>query len=149
MDYFEITSQGERIIKPLLEVDMKGEANEQEKRFLKTVSSSLSFDWDKEQGEVNTNQGYTEEEAQYLEEIAALAEKIMQIRTWAGGIEEEYEDLESEEVLGKKEQLTEREEEYLEVKNQLRSEEMNTLIDYFELVVDFLHAQKNKIKRGE
>lgn len=145
MDLFEITARGERIIKPDLELEMEEIAGSSLKA-VKIISTALGLDWNKKEKKLREKAPYTDEEAQYLEELVALAEKVQQVKRWREGIEEEYDDLESEEVLGGKLKLNEREEEYLEVKEQLRGEEMTAIIDFYELMVDFMHMQREKLK---
>ncbi len=144
MEFKERNEKGELIIKPELRSELREEAGGPGKA-IKMISSVLGVEWDSEVESVKKQAEWTEEEEQHLEELVALAEKVGQIKQWTEGIEKEYDDLENEEVLRNKPHLNERENEYLEVKKQLRGEEMEALMDYHELIVEFLELQRAKI----
>lgn len=136
---------GREIIKPNFELDIDNQAGKRGKKAVKIINSALKIVWDEEQGRVRTGDIYNEEEQEYMQELISLAEKILKVNRWTEGIENEYNDLDDYENLQVKDDVSEREQEYIEVRNQLMKEELNTIKEYYELMADFMSFQQGKL----
>ncbi len=134
---FNFSSQG--IIKPEFEL------NERNQEAVKEINSALRIAWDTNRDKIADASTYSEEEQEYVKELLSLAEKILKVNRWKEGIENEYDDLDEYEILLTKDNVNEREQEYIEVRNQLMTEELNTIQEYYDLMADFMNYQRDKI----